>query len=344
MILNKKNKKKIKSINIFNILNNKILFQFFILFIIFVILFTYYLVLSKQNNKTSNSKKDSKELIYDTVVLGKTHIYIDDEEKKYEPITWYIADETNNSYLLISKDIILSIPYANMDIPIDWEHSLMRAYLNTVYIKDAFTDEERKNIIKTNIKNSNINVYGLSNGRDTEDYMFLLNNEEVYKYLSLEKEVGVCDLYKLSGVYKAYWTRDVGFTQYDTCYANSKNEIIDYGSNANTELMGVRPCLWVKKNMFKDLKTDSISKKISFVKNNYKKSQNDNLSTKSEINNRFTEKKDKAKTKKNNNVATKSNIKRISNIYNNYNIIDFPTEINDLEQNNDNATIVSSPR
>ena len=120
---------------------------------------------------------------------------------KYQPIIWRIVDVNDNTLTLISNKILMSMKYG-FETNANWENSFVRKYLNSYETNDieqefiqsnktpkvkkgflniAFTEEEKNVIIKSKIKNKNNDYYDMvSSGNDTEDYIYLPSNEEVF--------------------------------------------------------------------------------------------------------------------------------------------------------------------
>lgn len=120
---------------------------------------------------------------------------------KYQPIKWRIVDVNDNTLTLISDKILMSMKYS-FDNTANWENSFVRKYLNSYETSDmgqeviqssktpknrkgfrsiAFTEEEKNAIIKSKVKNKSNDYYDMvSSGNDTEDYIFIPSNEEVF--------------------------------------------------------------------------------------------------------------------------------------------------------------------
>ena len=81
------------------------------------------------------------------------------------------------------------------DGPVTWKGSTVRSWLNSYpaqenaagtdyrgkgFLDTAFSDAQQKAIIKTQVENRPNGHYGTDCGEDTEDYVFLLSNDEVF--------------------------------------------------------------------------------------------------------------------------------------------------------------------
>ena len=71
-------------------------------------------------------------------------------------------------------------PFHDKDEDVNWSGSHLRQWLNNEFYTRAFSDEERKAIETTNLKNTPNPLYGIGSGPDTHDHVFILSNEEVF--------------------------------------------------------------------------------------------------------------------------------------------------------------------
>ena len=107
-----------------------------------------------------------------------------------------MLDIQGNKALLLADRMPDSVPYHTVDENVTWEGSTLRSWLNgygaemnrqgtdytgTGFIDRAFTDREREAIVPTLCSNLANRDYGTDSGRDTEDRIFILSNEEVFE-------------------------------------------------------------------------------------------------------------------------------------------------------------------
>ena len=127
---------------------------------------------------------------------------------KYEPISWQILKESGKEAFLLSDKILDNQPYCQFrffgtELLRLYEHnggvgynnnyalSDIRAWLNGRFYDTAFDESQKKRILKTKVKNNaksknphdNPTAYSQTENRfacaDTEDYIFLLSEQEV---------------------------------------------------------------------------------------------------------------------------------------------------------------------
>ncbi len=170
--------------------------------------------------------------------------YYYDYLKGLEPINWLVLDKNEQGVLLISKYLIDSQKYKSRKTDVSWKSSDIRKWLNGTFLRLAFTDEEKERIIPV-----------MLDGLDSEDYVFLFNSVESFKYKKYimkliptpfakeRAEQSKCDYNKMRDRMHTYsWLRDS-----DGQTASAANEV--YGRSGlypATPGVGVRPVLWVK--------------------------------------------------------------------------------------------------
>ena len=138
----------------------------------------------------------------ETLTFGR---YPQDEDSDIpSPLIWQILDIKEDSALLISKFVLEQYTYHDKQEDISWEKSNVRSYLNGLgaafnkngidhygkgFIDKAFTAEERKWIKQVTNKNPDAPAdwNNTPGGNDTDDSVFLLSYEEVFKYFPTNK-------------------------------------------------------------------------------------------------------------------------------------------------------------
>ena len=105
-----------------------------------------------------------------------------------KPIEWLVLDVQENKALLISRYGLDAIPYNAKYDDITWEKCTLRTWLNSTFLNKAFTAEEQKGILLTNVDNGSSQGYSkwsTSGGNNTQDRVFLLSYAEANKYLGV---------------------------------------------------------------------------------------------------------------------------------------------------------------
>ena len=200
-----------------------------------------------------------------SVISFGRYFQSDNSDNGPEPIKWEVLDVKKDRSLLISKDIIDEKVYTTTYVPtaimdnnvqwIYWGNSSIREWLNTSFLSEAFTDEERSVILEKKIDNNCSGIFGDAysiKSYATEDKLFLLSVKEVQelrpsipKAVKKIKNINL-DIY----MYPRYLLRtcltvkDYSVTKEHIAY------VISDGQISHTELManlsgGIRPAFWI---------------------------------------------------------------------------------------------------
>lgn len=107
------------------------------------------------------------------------------EDNGKEPVEWLVLAQEDDKMLVVSKYCLDYLPYPDdWSSNIVWESCSLRQYLNNDFVSLAFSDEEQKNILTTENKNTaDPDIYSTVDGNPTQDRVFLLSIAEAKKYL-----------------------------------------------------------------------------------------------------------------------------------------------------------------
>ena len=183
------------------------------------------------------------------------------------PIEWIVLDVQGNKALLLSKYGLDSKPYNTKSMDITWEDCTLRAWLNNGFQYRAFSTNERKAILTTDVINSTNQVYSgwnTSGGNNTQDKIFLMSYAEANKYLgaawkesSNTKPRSAPTAYAIrQGAYASdssktaegqsagrWWLRSPGDIQRNAAYVNDDGSLscgfVCFGAGV------VRPAMWI---------------------------------------------------------------------------------------------------
>ena len=203
----------------------------------------------------------------ETIVFG-SYPQIDASKN---PIEWIVLDVLSDKALLLSKHILDCMPYNSQFEEITWEQSSLRKWLNEDFYDIAFDDNNKKLIIKSNVKNDKEYFGGVKGGDDTVDKVFLLSIEEVKKYFGdnnkLDKRLAAYGTQFAKNIdfngrklyipmddnenewYKnnsKYWLRTPGSHQTNVAGIFFDGHISEDIGSANDKTIGVRPAIWLK--------------------------------------------------------------------------------------------------
>lgn len=216
----------------------------------------------------------------DSIKFGK--FYIDDASEKIRDLEWIILekDTINKKVLLLSKDIIKTLPMYNYwdgNTKLDmqtYEYSTVRNWLNSAFYNLTFTNKEKKIICDTVVsveKSDKSNVSNLleaSKIGNVIDKIFLLNTDEILRYFQYDIKKEYETDYGSTRIIENYVDNRVrsNLTDYAKYYEYNgeiygnkypqmllRNEGTVYMDNeyqmlshiSNTAIAGIRPAMWV---------------------------------------------------------------------------------------------------
>lgn len=166
--------------------------------------------------------------------------------------TWRLLKKEDGKALLLAKDAIRYGRYndeykdENGYLDITWETCSLRAWLNETYLKCAFNEEEREQIVKTNVKNKDNPEYGTEGGVDTLDWVFLLSIEEAEEYFPDDENRQATNM---EGAGCWWWLRSPGNDSRNAAGVYSDGSVDYYGDGVSNLVFddygAVRPALWV---------------------------------------------------------------------------------------------------
>lgn len=113
-------------------------------------------------------------------------VHADDETTHYfaiDPIKWQVLENDGNRLFLLSERILSTQQYnvtgQQYAVPVTWETSPLRTWLNREFVSNAFTSFESTAIQNSKVKNDANPEHHTPGGNDTTDKLFLLSFSEV---------------------------------------------------------------------------------------------------------------------------------------------------------------------
>ena len=203
----------------------------------------------------------------DKVIFGRFEQ--DDDTSEPEDIVWIVLGRTGNKRLLLSRDILTTLPFdknhtvhgddeniiEDARVPATWEKSSLRKWLNRDFLKTAFNEAESAMIVNTKVKNEGNSEYGIAGSKTTTDKIFLLSISEINKYWKRDSQRKAVktdyakNKYAIGKRYNWWWTRNPGSHTDYVAIVLSGGRIEEasgkwYGRGANNP-GGVRPAMWI---------------------------------------------------------------------------------------------------
>lgn len=185
-----------------------------------------------------------------------------------EDIKWIALTQKDDEVLIISVLGIELLPYAKGNEPSDWANCSLREWLNGTFYQNAFSDEEKENIIeKTIVQHKNADFPACDQGEDTIDRVFVLSSEEYMEYMYKNGNVdrqycyGTASTYVTkkeevdltSSKYCWWWLRTSSRYNENACRVTAYG-VLDTNSQGIHSPKGmVRPAMWVKSDWWNEL-------------------------------------------------------------------------------------------
>lgn len=190
------------------------------------------------------------------------------------PIEWLVldCDEAAGRALLVSRYLLDTKQYNEVKTDITWEDSSLRAWLNSDFPDAAFTDDEQKVILVTEVDNSGeqgVPDYKTDGGNNTQDRVFLLSYGEAGRFFSVDEQNRSLNMKAVAaptaravnlGAYAdgqhetvggessgLWWLRSPSYTQENALYVQDDGNIGEYASAAARNIC-IRPAIWVDLN------------------------------------------------------------------------------------------------
>ena len=169
-----------------------------------------------------------------------------------KPIRWIVLKREEKKALLLSAYGLDLKPYNEERKAVTWETCTLRKWLNGDFYTEAFTEEGKKRICLTEVRNEDNPRYKTPGGNDTEDRVFLLSLSEAEKYLPEDflRERKPTPFAKERGAYTWrdtcwWWLRSPGYFPNLAAGVDCVGDIIVSGNFVYFNYYAVCPALWI---------------------------------------------------------------------------------------------------
>ena len=188
-----------------------------------------------------------------------------------EDIDWIVLDENEDGMFILSEKILDEKEFNTDVYDLTWEESGLRKWLNDDFYNSAFNSEEKERILKTHVKNlDNPEVFYAVGGKDTEDNVFLLSFDEIYRLFDnnddADLRAGATEYAIENGArpaennYCFWWLRSPGSADRNGVagfmFINHIGEYEKFEGMPVYCSLGVRPVIWISKDE-SDASTDN---------------------------------------------------------------------------------------
>ena len=179
------------------------------------------------------------------------------------PLEWIVLDETDDAYLLITKYSIDASIFAHNHDYTTWANSLVRKILNKEFYDNAFSEDEKAQIVLTKVMaDLNPQYKQINQGKNAYDYVFLLSILEAEKYFKSNNErIATATEYAKMGADPIKWVgaytspfgatcwrlRTMGINNYSSCSVRANGSISYEGDILYSPHYAIRPCIWIRK-------------------------------------------------------------------------------------------------
>lgn len=157
-----------------------------------------------------------------------------------QPIRWRVLEEDGRGRLLFAEAPVAFLPYNRERDHANWSECSLRRWLNKDFMEKCFTLPERMDILLTPVRNDAEERWRVENGPNTRDKAFVFNWPELEGYFPT-KEGRACGQW--------YWLRGFGWSMLSPMAIYTDGTLYEYGVNKNSEEVGVRPAMWVRKKI-----------------------------------------------------------------------------------------------
>lgn len=148
---------------------------------------------------------------------------------------WILLEVIDNRALVLLGTALPGRAYHESLTDVTWETSDIRKWLNSDFLTDAFSEEDLKYILLSDVKNDDNTVYGTDGGDDTKDYVFLMSIDEVKEY---KKHIPATNFNS--------WLRSSGNSQNSAAFLSGDKHVMQYGYKVDSDFFKIRPVMWVE--------------------------------------------------------------------------------------------------
>lgn len=189
---------------------------------------------------TASPKPTSKFITVGSIIKFGSYWQSKSQSEGKTPIEWRVLAINNNKALLISEYALDCKPYSSVLLNTPWETSTIKTWLNTYFLKEAFTPEEQVQIMLgpflldsdkankyfyDNSKRQCVPTeYANSNGSLTMNHNTLINGKTACYW----------------------WLRSHANEQGSVAYVTDSGAIVPYARRFDCLNIGIRPSFWLQ--------------------------------------------------------------------------------------------------
>ena len=173
------------------------------------------------------------------------------------PIEWLILESDGETALLISRYALDCKQYYEKQGATTWEKCTLRGWLNDEFFNKAFSADEKKSILQSNVSADKNPEYSTNPGNATKDKVFLLSIVEANKYFksddarkcaptdyAIQQGAHTSDYNKVEGRWACWWWLRSPGNSSSTADVRTDGSISS--DKVNYSYIAVRPCVRVR--------------------------------------------------------------------------------------------------
>ena len=182
-----------------------------------------------------------------------------DQQDDKEPIKWRVLSVDGNDAFLMADQCLDCQPYNDEYEDVTWETCTLRTWLNSTFLNDAFSLNEKSAIWYTDVVNEKNQHYGINGGNDTVDRVYLLSEKESFQTThgfhasnenGVTRESSVSEYAKECGAYTReengyWWLRSIGGARNYAMRVDYEGWVGEYGVYVIGNEYAVRPVLHI---------------------------------------------------------------------------------------------------
>lgn len=165
-----------------------------------------------------------------------------DSSNGAEDIEWIVLSRDDDKVLVISKYCIEQMPFNETLAPVTWEDSTIRDWLNSSFLRTAFTSSERTQILTSSVPYPDDAEEKRIDG-ETRDEVFLLSENEVLSYLESYASRKATATEYVSTTH-CYWILRTHGSVSNVAHVDYKGHV-GYYENVDRNWW-IRPAMWIE--------------------------------------------------------------------------------------------------
>ena len=187
------------------------------------------------------------------------------------PLRWRVLNISNDTALMITEKAIDAMPFADSKGCTSWDTSSVRSFLNGEFFNKAFSEDEKKVVLDTELINYKNVTFRTMNGSKTNDKVYLLSIEEAQRLFRDDRERSAAPtaLARSKGVYTSadgmvwWWLRSSGCTPGYSADVDYGGDVDSYGNDRIGSVECIRPVIRVSLSFLENEDKSALLRSVS---------------------------------------------------------------------------------